>query len=78
MTGATSGAGTTYPSGAPKFTPVFSGVRVTFQEFVFIWLLALSIYEWFEGIDPAEYTALERLRGKTKEEGCMDCFTKYM
>jgi hypothetical protein len=27
--------------------------------------LALSVYEWFEGIDPAEYTALERLRGKT-------------
>ena len=28
-TGATSGARTTYPSGAPEFTPVFSGVRVT-------------------------------------------------
>jgi hypothetical protein len=28
-TGATSGAGTAYPSGAPEFTPVFSGVRVT-------------------------------------------------
>ena len=28
-TGVTSGAGTTYPSGAPEFTPVFSGVRVT-------------------------------------------------
>jgi len=27
--GATSGAGTAYPSGAPEFTPVFSGVRVT-------------------------------------------------
>ena len=27
--------------------------------------MALSVYEWFEGIDPAEYTALERLRGKT-------------
>jgi hypothetical protein len=27
--GATSGAGTAYPSGAPDFTPVFSGVRVT-------------------------------------------------
>ena len=27
--GATSGAGTTYPFGAPEFTPVFSGVRVT-------------------------------------------------
>jgi hypothetical protein len=24
-TGATSGAGTVYPSGAPEFTPVFSG-----------------------------------------------------
>jgi hypothetical protein len=30
--------------------------------------LALSVYEWFEGIDPAEYTALERLRGKTDNE----------
>ena len=29
LTGATSGAGTAYPSGAPEFTPVFSGVRVT-------------------------------------------------
>jgi hypothetical protein len=28
-TGVTSGAGTTYPSGAPEFTPVFSGVHVT-------------------------------------------------
>ena len=28
-TGVTSGAGTTNPSGAPEFTPVFSGVRVT-------------------------------------------------
>jgi hypothetical protein len=28
-TGATSGAGTVYPSGAPEFTPVCSGVRVT-------------------------------------------------
>jgi hypothetical protein len=29
--------------------------------------LALSVYEWFEGIDPAEYTAVERLRGKTEK-----------
>ena len=29
MTAASSGAGTTYPSGSPQFTPVFSGVRVT-------------------------------------------------
>jgi hypothetical protein len=28
-TGATNGAGTAYPSEAPEFTPVFSGVRVT-------------------------------------------------
>jgi hypothetical protein len=28
-TGATSGARTAHPSGAPEFTPVFSGVRVT-------------------------------------------------
>jgi hypothetical protein len=28
-TGATSGAGTAYPSGAPEFTPGFSWVRVT-------------------------------------------------
>jgi hypothetical protein len=27
--GVTSRAGTAYPSGAPEFTPVFSGVRVT-------------------------------------------------
>jgi hypothetical protein len=29
MTDATSGTGTAYPSGAPEFTPVFSGFRVT-------------------------------------------------
>ena len=29
MTGATSGAGTAYPSGAPEFTPGFSGIHVT-------------------------------------------------
>jgi hypothetical protein len=29
MTGATSGAGTAYPSGAPEFTQIFGGVRVT-------------------------------------------------
>jgi len=29
MTGVTSGAGIAYPSGAPAFTPGFSGVRVT-------------------------------------------------
>jgi hypothetical protein len=29
LTGATSGAGTAYTSGAPEFSPVFSGVRVT-------------------------------------------------
>ena len=28
MNSSGSGAGTTYPSGAPEFTPVFSGVRV--------------------------------------------------
>jgi hypothetical protein len=28
MTGATSGKGTAYPSGAPEFTSSFSGVRV--------------------------------------------------
>jgi hypothetical protein len=28
-TGATSGAETAYPSGAPEFTPVVTGVRVT-------------------------------------------------
>ena len=30
-TGATSGAGTAYPSGTPEFTPGFSGVRVTWS-----------------------------------------------
>jgi len=29
MTGATYGAGTAYPFGAPESTPVFSGVHVT-------------------------------------------------
>ena len=34
MTGATSGAGTDYPSGVPEFTPVFCEVRVT--RFVYV------------------------------------------
>ena len=29
MTGATTGAGTAYHSGAPELTPVFIGVRIT-------------------------------------------------
>ena len=31
-----SGAGTTYPSGAPKFTPVFSGVHVTRSSVLYV------------------------------------------
>ena len=37
--GATSGAGTTYPSGAPEFTPVFSGVRVTRFLILCVWFV---------------------------------------
>jgi hypothetical protein len=29
-------AGTTYPSGAPEFTPVFSGVRVTRSSVLYV------------------------------------------
>jgi hypothetical protein len=36
-TGATSGAGTAYPSGAPEFTPIFSGVRVTRSLILCVW-----------------------------------------
>ena len=60
MTGATSGAGTVYPSGAPEFIPGFSGVRVArsldfcvlfdrsivFLLTVFYWLLyCLSFFD---------------------------------
>ena len=34
--GATSGAGTAYPSGAPEFTLVFSGVRVTRSSVLYV------------------------------------------
>jgi hypothetical protein len=30
-TGATSAAGTAYPSGAPEFNPIISGIRVSFM-----------------------------------------------
>ena len=38
-TGATSGAGTAYPSGAPEFTPSFSGVRVTRSLVLYVFFL---------------------------------------
>ena len=37
MTGVTSGVGTAYHSGAPEFTPVFSGVRVTIS--LVLWIV---------------------------------------
>jgi len=37
-TDATSGAGTAYPSGAPEFIPVFSGVRFT-RSSVYVFVL---------------------------------------
>ena len=38
---ATSGAGTAYPSGAPEFTPVFSGVCVTRSLFLYFYMYVL-------------------------------------
>ena len=43
MTSASSGAGTAYPSGAPEFTPVFSGVFVT-QSFVLCAMFCRSLF----------------------------------
>jgi len=40
--GATSGAGTAYLSGAPEFTPVFSGIHVS-QSLVFCVLFCRSL-----------------------------------
>ena len=40
MTGVISGAGTTYPFGAPEFTPVFGGVHVD-TYLVFLWCSVL-------------------------------------
>ena len=42
-TGRTSGAGTVYPSGAPEFTPVFSGVRVTRSLVVCVCVLKIVV-----------------------------------
>ena len=41
--GVTSGGGTNYPSGAPEFTPVFSGVRVT-RFFCFLCMFSRSLF----------------------------------
>ena len=41
--GVTSGAGTAYPSGAPEFTPVFSGVRVTRSLTLYVRLVDLCL-----------------------------------
>jgi len=41
--GATSGAGTAYPSGAPEFTPGFCGVRVT-QSISFMCMFCRSLF----------------------------------
>ena len=42
MTAASSGAGTTYPSGSPQFTPVISGVGVT-RSFVYVYVLQIVV-----------------------------------
>jgi len=42
-TGVTSGAGTAYPSGAPEFTPIFSGVPVPLS-LVFYVVLGRSLF----------------------------------
>ena len=50
-TGVTSGAGIAYPSGAPEFTPVFSGVRVTRSLVLYICFVdrCLSFYTFSFG-----------------------------
>jgi hypothetical protein len=47
-TGATSGAGTAYPAGAPEFTPGFSGVRVTRSLVLYVYFVdrCLSFFFW--------------------------------
>jgi hypothetical protein len=42
--GATSGAGTAYPSGAHEFTPCFSGVRVTRSFVLCVCFVLLSFF----------------------------------
>ena len=46
MIGATSGAGTAYPSGAPEFTPIFSGVCVT-RSLVLMCMFCRSLFVFF-------------------------------
>jgi hypothetical protein len=43
-TGVTSGTGTAYPSGAPEFTLVFSGVRVTRS--LYFCVVTSETYPW--------------------------------
>ena len=47
MTGAISGSGTAYPSGAPEFTPGFSGVRVTQSSFMCMFCRSLFVLLYF-------------------------------
>jgi hypothetical protein len=46
MIGATSGAGTAYPSGAPEFTPIFSEVCVTWS-LVLMCMFYRSLFVFF-------------------------------
>jgi len=46
MTGATSGAGSPYPFGAPEFTNGFSGVRVTLSFVLYVCFLERSLSLW--------------------------------
>jgi hypothetical protein len=39
--------GTAYPSGAPEFTPVFSGVRVTRSLVLYVCFVGLNIFYWY-------------------------------
>jgi hypothetical protein len=47
MTGATSGAGTAYPSRAPEFTPGFCGIRVRYSIFSFMCIcFVVAVTQW--------------------------------
>jgi hypothetical protein len=66
--GATSGAGTAYPSGAPECTPVFSGVRVNrslvlcvcfVDRCLSFWTFSFGhcvVYRWFSPAPPVSST----------------------
>ena len=49
MMGASSGAGTAYPSGAPEFVPIFSGIPVDQYKNLYIYIHYILFMTYLKG-----------------------------